>query len=169
MSTCYDNGYLILNVYPFLFLTACVTLYLSWHIYFLFLICPFPPPCIPLHPSLPVPSEGACWGWQLSQNKHTTPDSISPGQHLRTNFLLIDLHPSHLSVQFSSLFTLPFCIAASSLPSISSKCYTFHFFVFLVSIQFLLTSSPCFVFSLNLLFLTISILPSPFSTLFFLL
>lgn len=52
-------------------------------------------PFIPLHLSLPVPS-GACWGRPLSQNKHTTPDSISPGQHLRTNFLLIDLHPSHL-------------------------------------------------------------------------
>lgn len=64
----------------------------------------------PLHRSLPGPSERACWGELLSQNKHITPDSISLGQLLRTDFLLIDLHPSlsflSLLPPFSSIFSL---------------------------------------------------------------
>lgn len=67
-------------------------------------------PFILLHLSLPVPSKGACWGRPLSQNKHTTPDSISPGQQLCTNFLLIDLHPS-LSFSFH-----PSCLLSPSSP-----------------------------------------------------
>lgn len=63
----------------------------------------------PLHRSLPAPSEKACRGELLSQNKHITLDSISPGQLLRTNFLLIDLHPSlsflSLLPDFSSIFS----------------------------------------------------------------
>lgn len=94
---------------------------LSHSFFFFFLIVPSSPPFIPLHPSLPVPSEGACSGWPLSQNKHTTPDSISPGQHLRTNFLLMDLHPSPLPPIFhpcphpSLLLLLLFCVSATFL------------------------------------------------------
>lgn len=56
-------------------------LYLDWRFHTRSLIDPFFPsssPRIPLHPSFPVSGEGACRGWPLSQNKHTTPDSFSP-------------------------------------------------------------------------------------------
>lgn len=97
ISICYDYSCSIFTPHPLvpLFLKAGCTSF--WRLrtgYRLFrtifsVFCL----CIPLSPS-------AQWRGLLrvaakpEQTHHTAPDSISPGQHLRTNFLLTDLHPS---------------------------------------------------------------------------
>lgn len=79
-------------------------------------------------PLSPCPVKGPAAGRSLSQNKHTTPDSISPGQHLHTYFLLTALHPSlSLSpfIQLSS-FTSPSVVPFSYSADFSSLSVFSH-------------------------------------------
>lgn len=77
----------------------------------------------------PVPGEGACGGRPVSQRKHSTTDSIAGGQHLRTNFLLTDLHP------FLSLSQTP-CLLSFSSRSLSICQLISPFLLFIRLSQF---------------------------------
>lgn len=95
------------------------------------------------------------------QTHHTAPDSISPGQHLRTNFLLTDLHPSlRFSFHPSCIaFLLPCYLLICSFISSS-----FFSFLSLLPLFSTLIHFPLCFSSASLFFWSISVFLSSFLT-----